>query len=306
MNIDDLNARFAIDDELTFIEGDESQGYFPLIKVNNPQATALICLYGGQVMSFQPRGCQELLFVSNNAFYQSGKAIKGGIPVCWPWFGDDPEGLGRAAHGFVRNRLWFVEKTGTTDQGETQITLSLTDTEETRTIWPYAFRLQLLITIGKVLKLKLKTANTGRETFSLSQALHSYFAVSDIRKASVKGLEDVEYMDKTSASQTLVKQRGAVTVSEEVDRIYEDVPSALYLVDDASKRSIRIDALGSRSAVVWNPWVEGARAMADLQADDYQKFICVETTNAGTDMVEVMPDSSHTLGVMMTLGSAKK
>jgi len=162
MTIDLLNKEYAIHNQLSFLEGvntgakGEDKHGFPFIKIDNNYASAVISIYGGQVLSFLPKTeKKDLLFVSDSAFYKTGKAIKGGIPICWPWFGNDPENQGRAAHGFVRNRMWSVQETATTDNGETQVSLCLVDTSETRLIWPYAFNLTLKITVGKELKIEL-------------------------------------------------------------------------------------------------------------------------------------------------------
>lgn len=207
--------------------------------------------------------------------------------------------MGRSAHGFARNRLWNVIKTQITDDGETQLVLGLDDSEETFEIWPNAFSLRLTITIGQSLKLDLQTTNKGDERFQITQALHSYFSIENIAQASVLGLDGVKYIDKLSDAPALQSQQGAIMIDQEVDRIYLDPPSELQIVDTSSKRNIQLHSLGSQSAVVWNPWIGGAKAMSDLQDDEYQKFICVETTNAGTDVVEVMPGESHSLGLVI-------
>ena len=157
MNIEQLNAAFGTADQVDFIEG---KGGLPLIRVRNDQAAALISTYAGQVLSFQPQGAAaDLLFLSDRAFFEPGKAIKGGVPICWPWFGPDPEGLGRPAHGFVRNRHWSVIGVTAGSSGETRLVLGLEDSPQTREVWPYAFELRLEINIGSTLGLTLLTRN---------------------------------------------------------------------------------------------------------------------------------------------------
>jgi len=292
MTIAQLNADYAIADQLTFVEGN---GGLLFININNAHASAVISVYAGQVLSFQPHSATaDALFLSDKAYYQAGKAIKGGVPICWPWFGADPQGLGRPAHGFVRNRLWSVWGTATTAAGETQVTLGLVDTPETQAIWPYAFKLALEITVGKTLRLALVTRNTGDQAFSITQALHTYFAVGDITQTQVTGLEGTQYIDKAAGANGALKQQvGAVTIEAEVDRIYTSVPAELNIVDAALGRTIRITSSGSNTAVVWNPWAKIAAEMADLQDDDYLRLLCVETTNAAPDVVEVLPGNEH-------------
>jgi glucose-6-phosphate 1-epimerase len=284
MSIDQLNTDYGIAGHLTFATGN---GGFPMIHIDNGQAKALISVYSGQVLSFQPATeTADLMFLSDKAYYAEGKAIKGGVPICWPWFGPDPEGLGRPSHGFVRNRLWNVVSTSTTAKGATQVILGLQDTEETRAIWPQAFQLTIAITVGTTLTVELITRNLGDTAFPLTQAFHTYFLVGDINRVHVLGLENTQYQDKADGGVEKT-QIGAVTIVGEVDRIYLDVTNELVIEDAALDRRIRIKSSGSKSAVVWNPWVKISASMADLDDDDYQRLLCVETTNAATDIVEV-------------------
>ena len=284
MSIDQLNTDYGIVGHLTFAAGN---GGFPMIHIDNGQAKALISVYSGQVLSFQPATeTADVMFLSDKAYYAEGKAIKGGVPICWPWFGPDPEGLGRPSHGFVRNRLWNVVTTSTTPEGATQVILGLKDTEETRAMWPQAFELTIAITIGTTLTVELTTRNLGDKAFPLTQAFHTYFKVGDISRVQVLGLENTQYLDKADGGVEKTQVGGVVTIGE-VDRIYLDVPNELVIDDSALNRRIRIKSSGSKSAVVWNPWVKIAASMADLDDSDYQRLICVETTNAATDIVEV-------------------
>ena len=293
MTIDQLNNEYAIPGQLEFIKG---KGGFPLIKIDNGKARALISVYAGQVLSFQPANqAHDLLFLSDAAYYQEGKAIKGGIPVCWPWFGPDPEDRGRAAHGFVRNRPWTVRATETLADGDTRITLGLVDSTETRGIWPAAFNLSLKVTVGNGLRVELLTRNTGDQPFTISQALHCYFNVGAIGQVQVLGLENTDYLDKVAGGGRNT-QVGAVRFDQEVDRIYLDVPSGLVIDDAALGRRINITSTGSHTAVVWNPWADIAAKMGDLGDDDYQRFVCVETANAANDTIEVKPGGEHRLG----------
>ena len=292
MNIQTLNSKYGIAGQLRFVEG---KGKFPCVEISNRNATALVSVYAGQVLSFRPTDAShDLLFVSDAAYYQDGKAIKGGVPVCWPWFGADPAGQGRPAHGFVRNRLWTVAATQAKDDGETRLTLALTDSAETRAIWPHSFSLALEITVADTLTLELITRNTGSEPFSLTQALHTYFKVGDIDQVSVLGLEDTAYLDKAGDGGEKI-QKGPVNIAAEVDRIYTDARSELTIVDPALQRRVHIASLGSRTAVVWNPWAAIAEQMGDLKNEDYQRFLCVETANAADDIIQVPADSEFRL-----------
>ena len=286
MNTEQLNTEYAIPGQLKFIQG---AGGLPFIEATTANSSALISVYAGQVLSFRPAGeMDDLMFLSEKAYYQTGKAIKGGAPVCWPWFGADPQGLGRPAHGFVRNRMWNVVATEITVSGAIRVILGLEDTPETIEIWPQSFTLMLEITVGKSLNLELVTRNTGAQLFPVTQAFHTYFKVGDISQVSVSGLEDTDYIDKVDNS-ALKKQIGPVVINEEVDRIYLGVRDELVINDIALKRRIRIRSGGSKTAVVWNPWAKISAEMADLQDNDYRNLLCAETTNAATDVVEVSP-----------------
>ncbi|ABW30065.1 D-hexose-6-phosphate mutarotase [Acaryochloris marina] len=292
MNIEQLNADYGIADQLQFSLG---QGDFPIIKINNAHAQAMISVYGGQVLSYRPTSAPEdLMFISEQAYYQTGKAIKGGTPICWPWFGPDPESLGRASHGFVRNRLWTVQSTSTTPSQEIKVKLGLVDTPETRDIWPHSFDLSIEFTIGSTLKIELITHNTGEQPFSITQALHTYFQVGDIAPLRVKGLEGAAYIDKVDGG-VQKQQSGEIAIAEEVDRIYLGVSPALAVEDPTLNRRIEITASGSQTAVVWNPWVDNSTKMADLKDDDYQKFVCVETANAANEVIEIQSGTAYSL-----------
>jgi glucose-6-phosphate 1-epimerase len=284
---------FELPGQLTFVEG---PGGLPFIEIQNVHASARVSLYGGQVLSFVPQGKTDLMFLSKKAYYQTGKAIKGGVPVCWPWFGADPQGLSRSAHGFARNSLWQVWATGETPSGETTLTLGLTETPDTLKLWPHAFKLALNITVGSSLRLTLTTQNTGDQPMAITQALHTYFAVGDIARTTVNGLDGVHYIDKAAGAQSAVRlQTGPVTVASEVDRIYTQTPSEMTVSDAAQTRTIDIHTSGSHTAVVWNPWEKIAAGMADLEPNDYHHFVCVETANAADDVVHLAPGQSHTL-----------
>jgi len=293
MIIETLNQRYAIADVLTFQAGMDNQ---PIATIHNDNATAEISLYGGHVLSYKPHGeTADVIFLSNLATCAKGKAIRGGIPICWPWFGADPDGLGRPNHGFVRNRPWQLIAAEVIDCGTTRLTLGLSDTEETRVLWPHSFDLSIVMTIGAAFGVELMTRNTGNTTFSLTQALHTYFTVGDIQRVRVRGLEGTYYLDKVDRD-TRKLQTGAIAVTGEMDRIYLDVPADLTIDDPALDRLIHITSHGNSTAVVWNPWIEKAAAMSDFGNSEYQTMICVETTNAATDVVELAPGDTFCLG----------
>lgn len=292
MNIAQLNNSFSIPDQLTFVEG---RGGLPMIEVQNTRMRALISIYAGQVLSFHPSGeSEDLLFNTGNAFYEEGKAIKGGIPICWPWFGPDPEGRGRAAHGIARTRLWRVLDARLTETEDIQVILVLEDNAETRAVWPYHFRLTMEITLGDTLTVCLRTLNTDDQTFAITQALHSYFRLGAITQTRLSGLSDSLYIDKLYEGRKKTQQ-GDVVVAEEVDRVYLGSPAEMLINDEILNRKIVIRAEGHQTVVVWNPWKETCAKMQDLADEDYQRFLCVEISNASDDVVEIPAGEEYCL-----------
>jgi len=292
MDIAQANDEFGIDGILQICAG---TGGLPLINVDNEHARAEICAYAGQVLSYQSQAhAHNLLFVSERAHFAPGKAIKGGIPVCWPWFGPDPEGRGRPDHGFVRARQWQLLLTEAMVDGATRVRLGTKDDEASRSLWPHAFALEIEVTIGETLDVALISRNTGDVPVTLTQALHAYFKVGDVRQAQVLGLAGYDYIDKVGETAERT-QSGPINFDGPVNRIYLDTDQELIIDDPSLDRRICIEREGSRSAVVWNPWIEQARAMGDFGDEEYLRMVCVETTNAAIDSVQVAPGESRRL-----------
>jgi len=299
MNFNQLREH-EIADELQFVEIEHG---FTYIEINNARAHATISTYSGQLLSYRPLGQKDdLLFVSDKAYYEDGKAIKGGIPVCWPWFGADPDARGRPAHGFVRNRQWEVSASESLADGSTRVVLDLTDSDATRSIWPHPFKLSIEITVGDTLRVALLTHNTGDNSITISQALHTYLRVGDISKVRVLGLDGTEYLDKMDNSSRKT-QAGPVTIDGEVDRIYTGVTGELVIDDASLARKIRITSRGCSTAVVWNPWVETAASMGDLDDNDYRKMLCVETANAGPETIAIAAGGEYRLEAEYSLST---
>jgi glucose-6-phosphate 1-epimerase len=286
LDIDALNAEFGIDGTLRIVAG---RGGFTMIEVYNGLANALISPYGGQVLSYCPAGvAQDLLFVSERAFFAPGKGIKGGVPICWPWFGADAAGQGRPAHGFARSVPWSILATSALPSGATRITLGLADDADTQVLWPHHFNLLVEVTVGATLGVELITRNAGDQPFQITQGLHTYFRVGDATRVRLLGLDGCSYIDKAAgAKDAIVTQAGPVTVAAEVNRIYESVPPVLTLEDPVLGRRIRIASRHSATCVVWNPWIETSRAMADLDDRDYRIMLCVETVNTASEVIGV-------------------
>jgi len=294
--IQDLNARFAIADHVSFVAG---VGGFPLVAVSNAHARATIALQGATVVDFQPHNQGQdtqnpVLWLSRHAVYAPGKAIRGGIPLCWPWFGPHPTDSTKPDHGFARTRPWAALGTSVDEDGATTVRLGLSDDDETRALWPHAFTLELVVTVGPTLRLTLVARNTGPDPFACSSALHSYFKVGDVTAIAIRGLEGCAYVDKVNGGRSKVQQ-GPVTIDGETDRVYTGTMATCTIDDSGLRRRITVAKEGSRSTVVWNPWRDKARRMADVGDDDYQGMVCVEVANALNDTVTVAPGDEHRL-----------
>jgi glucose-6-phosphate 1-epimerase len=299
--LDDLNARFALSDQLRFHA--HADGVL-LADISNSHATARIALQGAQVLTYQPQGAAPVLWLSTQARGLPGKTIRGGIPVCWPWFGPHPDDAGKPAHGYVRAAPWEVRRSSASAES-TQLVLGLPLRPDYQALFPHAADLdvELAVGVGAQLRVSLTTRNTGTASIPLSQALHTYFTVSDIAAVQVLGLEDCEYIDKVGGGPRK-RQQGPISIAGEVDRIYLNTDADSVIDDPGLQRRIRIAHDGSRSTVVWNPWIEKAEKMGDLGPDGYRHMLCVENTNAADDTRQLAPGGVHTLTAVISVEAA--
>jgi glucose-6-phosphate 1-epimerase len=292
MDIDTLNSLYSHAGYVTFKEG---PGGFPIALITTPHATAAITSYGAHLLSYRfTSESDDLLFLSEKAIFREGTPIRGGVPICWPWFGPDPQNLGRSDHGLVRTRIWNVVSSDLLPDQECSITFELTDTPEVYALWPHRFCLTLKLTVGKLLTLELTTKNLGNAPLELTQALHTYFIVGDITQTRITGLEGFIYTDKTDGSRKKL-QENILIIDAETDRVYPTDGRDIVIHDNTLNRNIRIESLGSHTAVVWNPWIRVCEQKADLYAEDYKKILCVETANAGDDIITLQPDEHYSL-----------
>lgn len=289
-----LNTRFAIPERLHFMESGPG---LPMADICTPLASARVALQGAQVLAWRPDGVAPVLWLSGAAVFEAGKAVRGGIPVCWPWFGDRP---GHSAHGFVRTRLWELRETALDAQGQVCLTLGLQDDASTRAVWDHAFDLELQVTVGSTLQLTLTTHNTGLDPFPLTEALHTYFGVGDIRQTTVHGLDGTHYLDKVQGFAP-AQQSGPVQFAGETDRVYLNTTADCVIDDADQKRRITVAKSGSHSTVVWNPWTDRETALPDMASGGYQRMVCVETVNAGPQPVTVAPGAHHTLSTTLSV-----
>jgi D-hexose-6-phosphate mutarotase len=277
-------------------------GGLTFAQIENDLAVARICLQGAQLIHWQPRSqAESVTFTSAVAQYTEGKAIRAGVPICWPWFGPHPTDKARASHGFARNVLWEARAPIRMENGATQLSLRLCDSRQSLALWPYRFALDYRITVGEELSLELTSSNTGSESFPLSEALHAYFQVGDIGSVQVLGLEHTGFVDTADGGRRK-QQEGPVTFPAEIDRVYINTEAACTIVDPLLKRRIHIAKRGSHSTVLWNPGQKKAAALADLGAapatrGGWRQFVCVESANAHDNTLTLEAGQRHCLSV---------
>lgn len=296
----ELNDQFAIPFKLRF----KAQGELIIADITNAHASASICLQGGQVLSWQPVTTAEpVIWMSQDAQFVTGKSIRGGIPVCWPWFGAHAAEASFPAHGFARTQAWQVKSTRSLDDGSNELSLSLSINDTAQAMCPpqaKQVQLELLVNVGTSLKIALVTRNMGEHDFKMTEALHTYFAVSDVTNVQVEGLESVHFHDK-AAGWVEGDQVGSIAFAGEVDRVYVNSPQRCSMVDAGFKRRINIAKIGSQSTIVWNPAAARAEQMGDLAdnkgREGWKRFVCVESGNALENRVTVPAGKSHTLAV---------
>lgn len=270
---------------------EEPAGY-PVLVIEHAAATGRIALNGAHVTDWIPEGHDPVLYMSADAILETGKPIRGGIPVCWPWFGPHPTDSSKPAHGFVRQMAWEVDVARESDTG-VDIVLKLQDSTETKAFWPHSFQVRMHVHMGASLQVSLQAQNTGSTAWSMTGALHSYLNVEDVRKISIHGLHGTQYVEGR-LSPDKRPQSGTIIIDQEVDRMY--ISDATVIVHDPLwKRELVIEKAGSLATVVWNPWIEKSKRLADLPDEAYPEFLCVEAANAGEDVITVQPGHEHLL-----------
>jgi glucose-6-phosphate 1-epimerase len=294
----DLNRRFEIPGIAKIIDG---RGGLHCIQVTTPRTSGEIYLHGAHVTSWKPAGAEEVLYVSSKSKWQDGTAIRGGVPVCFPWFSSRAEDPRSPAHGLVRTKSWQLEGITHADHDVTVAVSTVAD-ELTRKTWFGDYRLLFCATFGDQLRLELIVTNQGSSSIRFEEALHSYFRVGNAAAAKMRGLHGVAYIDKTDA-QREKHQRGDLVISAETDRIYRNTLATVEIEDPAARRRILVAKENSRDSVVWNPWPEKAKAMADLGTGEWRHFVCVETCNVGDHAINLAPAQSHTMTALISLSA---
>ena len=302
MTISELNDNFAIPDRLTF----EEHAGLTRAQVHLSTADATVYLHGAHVTHWQPAGHAPVLFLSDCSDFAPGRAIRGGVPICFPWFGARSDGQTGPSHGFARIEEWefaFAALMPGEHGEELRLTFTLAPSDLSRSLGSDNFRVAYEVIVGASLTLRLTVANLGSSPLRFEEALHAYFHVGDIRKISLTGLEDATYLDKTEGMKEKSAPDTPLQFTAETDRVFPENVTPVTIHDPIFNRNITIDKSNSATTVVWNPWRELAVKLPDLPDDAWPHFVCVETANTAQDAIVLEPGESHPMEAIITLSA---
>ena len=296
--IAESDRRFEIPGTAQVVEGN---GGLPKVRITSPEAIGEMYLHGAHVTSWKPAGKEEVLFLSSRSRWKDGHAIRGGVPICFPWFGGKADDPTAPAHGFVRTRAWQLESIAQVG-GAVTVSMFTESDEGTKRWWPAEFRLVHRATFGSELSLELVVTNTGGTSLRFEEALHAYHRVGNIEKTRVRGLDTVHYFDKTDSNRKKM-QHGEIVIVSETDRVYLDTRDAIELEDPVLRRRTRVTKENSRTTVVWNPWVQKAHSLSDFADDEWMQMICIESSNVSDFAVDLAPGQQHKMKALVRVAN---
>lgn len=284
-----------------YVVFEESQDGIVLVKIDHPLATATISLQGGQVLQWQPKfQVQPVLWSAESMHWKKGRAIRAGIPICWPWFGAHPVDSSAPAHGYARICPWEVTSVSTSHSGPVEICMAMPMASRSTATQIEKVTLTSRMSIGETLSISLATNNASNQPLVITEALHAYFKVSDIRDIEILGLNECEYIDLIDQNARKT-QTGAVRFTNETGRVFINTMNDCFIHDSGYDRTIKIEKTGSQSTVVWNPWQDTASKMNDLGSEQWQKMVCIETANALDNAQFIESCAQHTLSVKYSI-----
>ncbi|MGF1861728.1 D-hexose-6-phosphate mutarotase [Photobacterium profundum] len=289
MDLRKLSTINALSDAVTICE---FQGV-KIVRVIHNTAEAGISLHGGHLIWFKPAGDQDVIWLSEKAEFDTTKAIRGGIPVCWPWFGK----AATPSHGFARNSQWTLKEHRENSNGVI-ISLMLEDSESTREMWPHKFKNELIFEIGTQLKVHLTSTNVDDHSWSYGGALHTYFTVADINTVDITGMGK-NFSDSTKGGKA-AEGNDTLVFTQEVDRVYTSPQEIIEINDKNNQRKIAVKNQGHNAAVIWNPWQDLSISMSDMADNSFETMVCVESTIHGKG-IELAPGQSHTLSTLISV-----
>jgi glucose-6-phosphate 1-epimerase len=264
--------------------------------VTSDTSTAEIYLLGAHVTHFQKTGEPPLLFISTKSYFMPGKAIRGGVPVCFPWFGPRD---GDAVHGFARITEWQLEKTTVAGDGAVTLKFRLPEMPA-HAAWKN-LHTELMVTVSDKLTMKLVATNKSAATLEIENCLHTYFQVGDIDQVSITGLQDAPFDNFAAGAggARKVESESALRIAKETNRVYLDTSSAVEIRDEILQRTIRVEKSGSRSTVVWNPWTT-QKLPDDFDPAEYRQMVCVESGNVKQNNLSLSPGAAAALTVVFS------
>ena len=274
----------------------QDPGGRPAFRLDADDNSVLISNVGAQVLSWHHRG-RDVLWSASQAEYLPRKAVRGGVPIVFPWFGDHPTQPKFPAHGFARTLDWQLAEAN----AGPSITFVCSDDATTRALWPFAFRLRFAVTLGTTLQMALTIENPGHETFSCEEALHTYFATGNIHTTSVHGLENVVCKEHAAAPEGAWDHGAPIHFRAETDRVFQGVPDRIELHAPALSRRVTLVTEAVRSAIVWNPWPAKTARLAQMAADDWERFVCIESANVKENPLRIAPGQSHTMKLTLAV-----
>ena len=302
MRAEELTAKFGIAGVLDFVE---TQHGLVKARISLDGATGELYLQGAQVTAWQPPDERPVLFTSPNNAFAPGRAIRGGIPVIFPWFGPNRHTPAAPQHGFARTATWHPDGVETAGSGSLALTLSLGDGDVGSPFWPERFRAIYTVTFAQTLSLRFAVQNRAKHPIVFEEALHSYFAISDVTEIAISGLAGATYIDKTDAASRKPQIADLVTITAETDRVYLDTPGQCIIEDRGWRRRIVIEKNGAASSVVWNPWAEKAAAMVDLGDPAWRGMVCVESGNIADNEVQLAAVAEHQMSAVISVAAAR-
>ena len=298
-NIDELNRRYAIPGAAQITAGNNG---LLRVGITTPASTGEIYLHGAHLTSWRPAGGEEVIFLSQRSQFEPGKAIRGGIPVCFPWFRNKVDDPKAPSHGFVRTKDWKLDEIEMRGDG-VMVSLSTSSDEGTKAWWPHDFHLLHRLTLGTALTQELVVSNTGATPLRFEEALHTYYRVGGAEAIRISGLDGVAYLDNTDANREK-RQVGDIVFTAQTDSAYLDTTHAVEIADPVLRRRIRLSKQNSRTTVVWNPWSTGAQSLADLGDDEWRAMACLEASNMRAYGVDLAPGQQHTMKTVIQVASA--
>jgi glucose-6-phosphate 1-epimerase len=280
------------------------RGGLPRLSVDTGICTAELYLHGAHLCRWQPRSQPHpVLWMSEASRFEAGAPIRGGVPICFPWFGPKAGDPSAPVHGVARISAWNMDGATLEADGTVNVRLSLDCGALASPHVPHDLRLAYELRLGRELSMALTVRNPSDAPAAFEEALHSYLAVGDVRRVSVAGLEGAAYLDKVDGAKRKTQAEALIAIAGETDRLYLETGAAITLTDPDLGRRIRVEKTGSRSSVVWNPWVAKSRAMADFGDDEWPGMICIETANAADNAVTVPPHASHTMTATLSVSA---